>query len=284
MTILGKILVILNLVFALVVGGLVVVVYSRSTNWEAAYHRADEYYKAARADADQSREDAKKARADQQTFQADVNKRLKEEDTIRENLKGELAAAKKEADDAKDARDKRQRELDIALEDGKRLQQEKETLETALKQRDEQNKTLLAKYGELNQEATTVRLLNESLRDRNMVLAKQLKADEDIIKNNKLVTPGPGGGTPVPVYPDKNVDGYVTKVDERNGLLSISLGTDSGIDKDQTLDVWRIETNNNAKYLGTIRILNAEAKQAVARPDKDRVQLKVGDHVGNLGR
>ena len=42
MTILGKILVILNLVFALVVGGLIVVVYSRSSNWEAAYKIKDE--------------------------------------------------------------------------------------------------------------------------------------------------------------------------------------------------------------------------------------------------
>src|SRR5207302_935288 len=82
MTILGKILVILNLVFALVVGGLVVVMYSRSTNWEAAYHREKDKYEAARLAADQNADEAKKAVDRQKTYEADQDKLVKDKEKV----------------------------------------------------------------------------------------------------------------------------------------------------------------------------------------------------------
>ena len=41
MTIVGKILVFVNLVFSLVVGGLVMMVYMTRTNWEDAFNKAN---------------------------------------------------------------------------------------------------------------------------------------------------------------------------------------------------------------------------------------------------
>jgi hypothetical protein len=283
MTILGKILVILNLVFALVVGGLLVVVYSRSTNWEAAFKKRDEEYKAARVAAAQGAEDATKALADQKSYEAGVKKRLEDEEGIRKDLADKLEKANKDIESAKKDLAIAQREVEVVRDDNKRLMSEKQLNEDAANLRDEQNAKLLADYNKLNQEATSYKILNESLRQRNIEIAKQLKADEDIIKAQGLAHGGATPGAAAPSYPPANVEGRVTQVDEQHGLLSISVGGDNGIEKDQIMDVWRIESNNNARYLGTVKILDVRAKEAVARPEKDRVQLKVGDHVGKLG-
>ena len=53
MTIVGKVLVFVNLVFSLVVGGLVMMVYLTSTNWEDAYKKKDAQYQAVNADREQ---------------------------------------------------------------------------------------------------------------------------------------------------------------------------------------------------------------------------------------
>src|SRR5205823_183634 len=86
MTVLGKILVILNLVFAIVVGGLLVVVYSRHTNWEAAYKVKKEEFEAAQISRKQYEEDAKQARDAQKTFEADQRKLVDAERTRNDEL------------------------------------------------------------------------------------------------------------------------------------------------------------------------------------------------------
>ena len=44
MTTLGKILVIVNFVFTLVTGALIIMVFSVRTNWQSAYDRLNKYY------------------------------------------------------------------------------------------------------------------------------------------------------------------------------------------------------------------------------------------------
>jgi chromosome segregation ATPase len=261
----------------------VVVVYAKSTNWENAFKKEKEKEEAARAAADTSLKEVKEARDAANTFEAQVEKRLKEEDKIRKNLETQVADAKDEADKSKKALADSQRQVAQALDDVSRMQKEKGTLELALKDRDTQNAKLLAEYNTLNQEATSYRLENQALRDRDIMLAKQLKAAEDLIKKQGISTTTRPPTTPAPIDPPTDVDGLVTAVDDQHSLLEISIGGDSGIEKDQTLDAWRIEANNNVKYLGTIRIMEVRAKKAVARPSNDRVQLKVGDHVGKVG-
>jgi hypothetical protein len=64
--------------------------------------------------------------------------------------------------------------------------------------------------------------------------------------------------------PPEDVKGRVLDTDPKTGLVTISIGSDAGIAKGQTLEVYRIRPE--PKYLGSIRILDAHHHEAVGRP------------------
>ncbi len=67
--------------------------------------------------------------------------------------------------------------------------------------------------------------------------------------------------------PAENVEGLVKNTDA-SGLLTITIGSDAGLTKGHTLELFRLnpEAPSQSKYLGTIRILEVEAHQSVAQP------------------
>jgi hypothetical protein len=78
--------------------------------------------------------------------------------------------------------------------------------------------------------------------------------------------------------PAGNVEGTVTRVDD-SGLVTISIGSDAGLDKGHTLEVYRL---NPAKYLGTVRVLSVMPHEAVARPvNRLPSPVQQGDRVAN---
>src|SRR5207302_1447109 len=89
MTVLGKILVIVNLVFSLVVGALIIMVYVARTNWAAEYGKLTTSYEAAKASAVLSREEATQVKA---AYEDRLNKKQDE-------LTAAQAAAEKERKD-----------------------------------------------------------------------------------------------------------------------------------------------------------------------------------------
>ncbi len=82
--------------------------------------------------------------------------------------------------------------------------------------------------------------------------------------------------------PPENVDGVVKKVDS-SGLVVISIGSDAGLTKGHTLELYRLlEHPSKSKYLGTIRILEAKPKEAVAQPVGRMTESPhVGDRVAS---
>ena len=63
--------------------------------------------------------------------------------------------------------------------------------------------------------------------------------------------------------PSAPVEGTVTKVDASTGLVTVSVGSDAGLEKGHTLEVYRL---NPARYLGTVRVLETKPREAVVRP------------------
>ena len=63
--------------------------------------------------------------------------------------------------------------------------------------------------------------------------------------------------------PPEDVEGIILDTDVKTGLVTISIGSDHGISVGNTLEVFRIKPE--PKYLGTIRIVDAHATQAVGR-------------------
>jgi hypothetical protein len=67
--------------------------------------------------------------------------------------------------------------------------------------------------------------------------------------------------------PPENVEGLVGSVDA-SGLMTLTIGSDAGLTKGHTLELFRLNPSepSQSKYLGTVRILEAEAHQSVAQP------------------
>lgn len=67
--------------------------------------------------------------------------------------------------------------------------------------------------------------------------------------------------------PPQAIEGQVKSLDA-SGLMTITVGSDAGLTKGHTLELFRLDqaAPRQSKYLGTIRILEAEAHQAVAQP------------------
>jgi hypothetical protein len=76
--------------------------------------------------------------------------------------------------------------------------------------------------------------------------------------------------------PPEDVEGTVKKIDEKSGLIVISIGSDAGLKKGHTLEVFRLKPE--AKYLGQVRIVDVAATESVAQPvGKPAGTIQVGD-------
>src|SRR5947209_17227760 len=78
MTILGKILVIVNLVFSLFVGAFIVLFFAKQTNWREASEKWHRYADVAEADRQASEADAERIRKEESQKVADVQARSEE--------------------------------------------------------------------------------------------------------------------------------------------------------------------------------------------------------------
>lgn len=79
--------------------------------------------------------------------------------------------------------------------------------------------------------------------------------------------------------PSEQVEGLVKKVD-KSGLLTLNLGTDTGLKKGQALEVYRLRPI--PVYLGRVRIVEVSAKESVAQMiGKPQKPIQVGDQVAS---
>jgi hypothetical protein len=77
---------------------------------------------------------------------------------------------------------------------------------------------------------------------------------------------------------EDSVRGTITAVDAASGLVRISIGSDAGLNKGNTLEVFRVKPK--PVYLGTITVIEVQAKEAVGKPLKSAKEpLRVGDEV-----
>jgi hypothetical protein len=67
--------------------------------------------------------------------------------------------------------------------------------------------------------------------------------------------------------PTKPVKGRVAAVDEKSGLMKINIGSDAGLEKGHTLELFRIGKNpGDSRYLGTVRVTDVGPNEAIVQP------------------
>jgi hypothetical protein len=271
----GKILVILNLVFAMITGGLIGMVYLTRTNWKAAYDKvqagavaADASYKQLLSERDAANDAIAKQRNEA------VNQLTEETKKVE--------AAKKEIEDLNNKLLATTRNNDKDSENVKRVtaEIEKSRLEVTqmreqLTDRDRRITDLERQLTRTRDEAVNNQLNYNSLKERYQNLLAQ---NEELSK--QVARAGAGGARPTDkAPPPEQVRGTVKVVD--GNLATISLGSDAGVNKDHVLFLFRLSPE--PRYLGKLTILSTTPFEAVGRIETNTrsTQIKPGDEVAS---
>jgi DNA repair exonuclease SbcCD ATPase subunit len=304
MTALGKTLVIVNLVFSVFVGAFVVVVYMAQAHWAAVNKELDDQNKVLKASVSAYQTEVTKnddyARADAELGKAAG---FKADDAAADKLrlvKDALKAARDDADKtradlkratedlAQEKQKTQQVEAVVKTDEGelKKHQDEAEISRKRLQEQATQIAGLLDEKNKYRDQAVAATLAQKSLQDRNMQLEKE---KTDLARDlQRMVANGGGtltaGTKPRDVNPPaEDVEGLIREVSP-GGLVRLTIGSDAGLAKNQTLEVYRLNDKapEQSRYLGRIKIVEVSASEAVAQPvGKPTAPFQVGDQVGS---
>jgi len=286
MNIVGKILVVLNLVFALVVAGFLTIDYATRTNWKKAYDELKREMQVASVNTSTYQQTfggmnnkVKKLETEleveRQKHSDDISLKdvalLEANNRIMEEMdkakKADLAAKKAQAAEARLLEEVKGQMTAVGIRE-----------KTILKIEDE-NRNLRAS-------AIANENLSKALQVRNEHLLEQvMQARRDLAR---LESGNKGGNTEVSTDPSRPnppkvfVKGQVNEVG-KDGLVEISIGSDQGLKKYNTLEVYRLSPK--AEYLGTVRIVEVYNHRAVGRLVRSsfttRSPVRQGDRVAS---
>ena len=278
MTYVGKILVIVIMVFAILFLAFSVVVFNTEMNWNVKVKALTS--------------DIQKVQADKARIEGDLSTQKSYVTDARDQL--EKAKVKFAADikDVADQNDRRARDIEqnrksveVALQEVKRAQDEAEAriseatvlrdnLAKVQKQRDEfklQQTELDQKILLLTRELEVAQSNNKNLLNRVNVLRTSLREHNLADDPADLVAKA----TP-PV-----VEGEVVAVSANNQIVEVSIGSNDGLTAGNELFLYSI--NPTPEYLGKIQITQTDVQQSVGRVVGGKTihgkKIKKGDHV-----
>jgi hypothetical protein len=262
MTVLGKILVILHFILSLVAAALFVMVYAVHTNWKVAYDDLNKQYAAAVASAtaynQQAAESQRVAEERVRVKQEELDKKAQEL-TIQ---KAALEQSQKDFSVATENINQQKRAIDSNAAQKKQQAEEIKRLEISLLAKDDQIRKLVETGNDLRKDKVNADIKAAGFEEMNRGLEKRVRELEEVVKKAKQsgiqLVSSPGADNP----PPEDVQGVVKNVD-KSGLVLVSIGTDAGIQKGHTLEVFRL--GDSPKYLGKIRIIETHPYEAVGQ-------------------
>jgi hypothetical protein len=266
MTTLGKILVFVNLVFSLVTGALIIMVFVTRANWKSGFDKVSAYYataesnaKAREKDMDDLKKTEKAAReqlavdnAHLKAANVEVTTKLTDANAEVEKQRGLVAKAKDEVTAATDEMNRRKAEV--------------ATLQGVVAARDQKLNELENTNKDFRDRTVAAELAYKDEHERNTQLLAQIEKmarENERLQASKSGLGAPAGATTAAKPPPQDVKGTVLESDPKSGLVTISLGSDSSLSLGNTLFVYRLEPKPD--YVGVIRVVDVDFKQAVAR-------------------
>jgi len=309
MTVVGKILVFVNLVFGLLAGGLLMVDFIARSNYAAAEKQARDQNEVLRAAltqtetekrsletkvaaAEQAQKNAVLALARDKKEEADklqaagvaefvrqaVADREKAEAALRtaEALvaKYQQATVKDSADTAavQKASEARKDQITELAETNKKLRDDNlKLIEDANNERRERIRARI--------EARTLEKTNEDLVEQVKDLAKELARSKAGLTTTTLTSRKRGEDNP----PPEQIEGRITQLYRDRDLVQISVGSDNGLLQGHTLKVFRLDrVPENSKFLGVIEIVSVRPHEAVGRlVRRTAYEVQKGDRVAS---
>lgn len=258
MTFVGKILVIVNMVFALLFLGFSTVVYTTAENWKGKSEDLQKQVSEVRSELQRKQGDLTTATdqlaAEKKSSEAAVATLNQSIDT----LKAEIARRTDEITKQRTAVETAQQNVRAAQDQAEAYFAQTKDLRARLAEVEKQANDFKLQQTELNEQ---IRLLqrelevaktnNQQLRERNVILT-------NVISQNGL-DPDPARYTALQLPPD--VDGEITRVDGDNRRFEISIGKDDGIVPGHELYVFRFSPR--PEFLGRVKVQTVEADKAV---------------------
>jgi hypothetical protein len=283
MTVLGKILVFVNLVFSFVTCGLIIMVYTTRVNWNAAYTAQTAALANVRRDADADQ----KAASDQiARLKADIDRGNTERTKIqseRDGLATQLAAAKAEYTTLQTTQGTGQQVIKDQQAELARRKTEVDNLKKLVDDRDKKIADIDRQMALLRDAATNFRTQWDRSKEQNGILRTQI---ESLTQENAKLRQQPGVGTSgatttVAAPRVEDLRGTIQRVD--GDLATITPGSDAGVAVGARLQVFHLHPKPD--YLGELTILSVTPTEAVGRLTGPRArQVKKGDEVAaNLG-
>jgi ABC-type transporter Mla subunit MlaD len=265
MTVLGKILVGLNFVFSLVAASLFVMSYAARTNWKNSYGKLDSEYKVAAASAEAYAKEAAEARRANEEKVRISQEQLAAATKELTVQRGELIDAQRNLANASE--NLKQANLAIASNNAQKnlLTADSKRLEAAVIAKDVEIKKLLDVGNNLKKDKVNADIERDGFKEMAEGLEKRVRELEAFVKRAKATGVVPAGGN-VPASdnpPPEDLEGFVKRDGDPTGLVLISLGSDAGILKGHTLEVFRLSPQ--AKYLGRIKIIEVRPYESVGQ-------------------
>jgi len=295
MTAVGKILVILNLLFAFVVGTFAVLAYIARTNWHDQHERVKNSYTVVKSTAEVQKRENDKFNQERDSLvktmreegvMADKVDPSKAPDLIRDKLrkqKEEIEELKKTLKREQDQAVKIENELTrykatstVSQADVARRQENEEKLREVLAKETTRNSQLVAQVAGMRDRYVAAEIETKSLKGINARLEEQM---QEMRKENARLAASGGGRAPVASAsgrnpPPEQVEGLIQRVD--GDLVTLSIGSDAGLHKGHTMFVFGL--GGNVGYRGEIKLVEVTPKVAVGQvKGKLASRIRVGD-------
>jgi len=299
MTVVGKILVFLNLVFSLVVGAFAVMDYTARTHWVDGFNTLKARYDVLQGVSTTYRAEADKLAKEKEDFYEKLNKSgvkgleptskeesltaatravalLKDQASTIDLMQKENLALRAREQDAKGLLGK-YRAMELAMQkDVGRRQDDSGILVKQLADETKKNFDLTKEMNDMRDTKIQAEIRASTLKDRNTQLEQQLQEVARDLARNKAGGGGVARGGANP--PPDNLEGLVKRAD--GNYVTISLGSDAGLVKGNTLEVFRL--GQNPRYIGKIRIVEVTPNQAVGMAvGRMAVPIQVDDRVAS---
>lgn len=274
MNLVGKIFVVLILVMSLVFMGFAVSVYSTHKDWPQIAKDQQQKLQNASRQYQELQEKFERLQQEIQTQEAARRNQLAKLESEKESLKTERdQLAQQEA-----ALNSTLRERTAALATAQSLLNDKlqqmdslrDEINMVMTERDNTFKQVVALTDQMLQLDTSVKRLEST----NSQLVQQVARYKTVMDRAGLSPESAIAGGP------PKVDGVILATSS-DGLVEISLGSDDGIQRGHTLEVFRYVDGAAGKYLGRIEVLHSHPDRAVARiiPEFRKGSIEKDDRV-----
>ena len=263
MTLVGKLLVLLNLVMAIAFMAFAVLVYGARVDYPqkltAAQAKVTEVQGALTAAETKAGDLEKQIAAldeDKKTLEADLARQKEDLDNEIQTYKQEIAATRTKVGESETIANTSQARQAEARAEVERLRNDRDDL---IQEKSDLNESMRKLRDDLSQnkaELETVQGRAEQLLERVNALEKYV-----VQKTGEPATDEALAASEDRLPPPPQEEGLVLKSED--GLVLISMGTDQGIRVGHVLKVYRV--GSNPKYLGEVQIKRAESTVAVGK-------------------